>query len=252
MSVPANGCIERFAQFDEIRAAYELCGNEWLCVAEKREFDLLRDESRRQAWLCGRWLSKQLIREACVLSATNLKSIEILSRDSEGRGMRPAVTVNGEPISASLSISHSTHAVLVAVTTQSGVSIGVDLTIPESVKPGFLRMWFTEAEQERLKAADAPGAMTYWAVKEAVYKACQQGESFAPRKIEVFDSVEGRAGCYYQGMDLHDFGDIQIREIDGHIAVVATVAVSAGKNCVPTIDAHHSAACGNELAEQQG
>ncbi|MBT4864465.1 MAG: 4'-phosphopantetheinyl transferase superfamily protein [Planctomycetaceae bacterium] len=243
MPVPANGRIERFAQFDELRSACELCGSAWLSVAEKRELDLLRDGSRREAWLCGRWLSKHLIREACVLPATKLELIEILSRDAEGRGMRPAVTVSGEPISASLSISHSTHAVLVGVTTQPGISIGVDLTIPETVKPGFLRMWFTEAEQERLKSADSRLAMTYWAIKEAVYKACQNGESFAPRKIEVFDSVEGRFGCYYRGTDLRDVGDIQEREFDGHIAVVATMLEAVAVDRRQTNDLHRTEFC---------
>jgi phosphopantetheinyl transferase len=243
MPVPANDYIERFAQFDELRSAYELCGNAWLSAAEKRELDSMRDESRREAWLCGRWLSKQLIHEACSLPETDLEAIEILSRDSEGRGMRPAVTVNGEPNSVSLSISHSTHAVLVAVTTQPGLSIGVDLTIPETVKPGFLRMWFTEAEQERLKSADSPLVMTYWAIKEAVYKACQNGESFSPRKIEVFDSVEGRVRCYYRGTDLRDFGDIQVREIDGHIAVVATVLESVAVNRRRTDGLHRTEFC---------
>jgi phosphopantetheinyl transferase (holo-ACP synthase) len=252
MPVQANDCIERYARFETLRSTGELRGHEWLTVAELRVLDSLRDENRREAWLCGRWLGKQLIRQACVLPATKLKSIEICSRDADGRGMRPTVHINGEPVSVGLSISHSTYAVLAVVTTRPEVSVGVDLAIPDSVKPGFLRMWFTAAEQERLRAADAQRVTTYWAIKEAVYKACHGGEGFTPRKIEVFDSVEGRFWCYYRGIDLVSLSDIRIREIDGHIAVVVTVSESAGVNWTPTNDAHHAEFCGNGLAEQQG
>ncbi len=227
MPVRANGCLERYARFDELCTTGELREHGWLSVAEQGEFAALSDENRREAWLCGRRLGKQLMREAYAEPATDLASIEILSRDADGRGMRPTVSIDREPVSACLSISHSTHGVLAAVTTRPGASVGVDLAIPGTVKPGFLRTWFTAAEQERLKGAPER-VMTYWAIKEAVYKACHVGESFAPRKIEVFDSVEGRCWCYYRGIDLRNISDIQIREIDGHIAVVVTVPDLAG------------------------
>jgi phosphopantetheinyl transferase len=251
MPVRANDCIERYARFDALRSTGELRGQEWLTVAERRELDSLRDENRREAWLCGRWLGKQLIREACVLPATNLSSIEIYSRDADGRGMRPTVHVDGAAVSVGLSISHSTHAVLVVATTRPGVAVGVDLATPDTVKPGFLRMWFTAAEQERLKVADAQQVMTYWAIKEAVYKACNGGEGFTPRKLEIFDSVNGRFWCYYQGVDLRSLSDIQIREIDGHIAVVVTVSNSAGVFWAPTDDADRAECFENKLTQEQ-
>jgi phosphopantetheinyl transferase len=222
--------IQRYASFDlpgpQSAPADAPDGDGWLSAAERRERDRWHDINRRVAWLAGRRLGKQLIVEVLQCGTGRAESctshparIEILSRDKRGRGVRPVVTVDDALFPLSLSISHSTRGVLVALATRPGLTIGVDLAIPGEVRPRSLRTWFTAGERDRFDRADLFESATVWAIKEAVYKACHEGERFAPRQIDVFRCSRGGYNCRFE-----DYGDkireITLSEIDGQIAVV--------------------------------
>ena len=57
-----------------------------------------------------------------------------------------------------------------------------------------------------------------WAAKEAIYKACNLGESFAPRAVELFS--DGRAS--YRQLSL-DAIELRSWNIDSQLAVLAIV-----------------------------
>ena len=84
---------------------------------------------------------------------------------------------------------------------------------------GFVGLWFTPLEQCWFHETQSPGIASFiWAAKEALYKACNQGESFAPRDVEVLP--DGR--CSYRQSPLPSCR-LQSWTADGHLAVLAAV-----------------------------
>ncbi len=225
-----------YRSFENIQPAWETEPADWLSEAERRECERYRDESRHRQWLAGRWLAKELLAEQLLPWFTEWKQIEILSRDGEGRAVRPLVHVEQKPQPWHVSISHSRRGALVGVSLNPAIRVGVDLAEPEDLNPQSLVFWFSAKERRRLRRGDARQAAACWAVKEAVYKAVGTGESFVPRKFEVL-SVEGGAyHCRYEGTSLKDRSRITTWHVDGHIAVTAIVSETpAALREVPTI-----------------
>ena len=146
--------------------------------------------------------------------------IEILSRNAEGRVSRPCLWRDGVEQSWSMSISHSDRGVLVALTADAGTSLGVDLADCNAFSDGFVDLWFTPAERAWFHETQCPDIACFiWAAKEALYKACNEGESFAPRDVEILP--DGR--YTYRNIALTDCR-LQSYTIDGQLAVLATVS----------------------------
>jgi phosphopantetheinyl transferase (holo-ACP synthase) len=140
--------------------------------------------------------------------------------DDRGRAMRPVVRVFGAVQPWSVSISHVEGAVMAAACLDPRVSVGVDVAWEERFSPGFLETWFTERERRQLEDAGEREIAIRWAIKEALYKACQRGEGFAPRRIEVLskertygslrlgtgdtEELLGQLVCKYDGLNLTD------------------------------------------------
>ncbi len=163
----------------------------WLGPGELRTLACLRDLRRRAGWIAGRLLAKRLIvKHALGGSAdapgSELGRVEIQSGDVRGRRFRPEIAIDGRRLSWSLSISHTERGVLVGLAVGGLASVGVDLVEPAVYGDGFADVWFTPREKRWVGTATDPYATaTVWAIKEAVYKAVNRGESFAPRRIEV-------------------------------------------------------------------
>jgi phosphopantetheinyl transferase len=179
---------------------------------------------RRETWALGRLLSKQLILEDFGNLADDPRTIEIRSHDVDGRAVRPQVRIDGRLEPWCLSIAHSERSVLVALATEPGIAVGVDLVVVEPHGPGLLNTWFTREERDWIGPTDFQTISTVWAVKEAVYKAQNSGQGFAPLRIAVRRQPSGRYTCTYHGIDLDDVCDIQVEQMDGQTAVVATIA----------------------------
>lgn len=256
---------QTYATRRQLRSGFDLDNDDWLSESERRELTHWRNADRREAWLCGRWASKQLIRalmgerdsvsvpagpahvepdgywdrrRAQGQAELALPQISITSRDDQGRSVRPHVSICGRSLPWSVSISHSQRAVLVAVSTAPEIVLGVDLTDinaieqmihrePQASAPswttGFQKTWFTNREQETLVDAGPETTAAVWAVKEAVYKASNRGEGFAPRRIELCLEPTGFR-CQYDGVKIGDDCEIVVRELDRHAA--ATVLLN--------------------------
>ena len=210
----------RYHRFDELRGSVDLGDGSWLTEAEYSELRRFRDESRRETWLFGRWAAKSLIQDQFAVSPPEAAEIEILSRDADGRAVRPTVRIAGRPAVGCLSITHSSQAVLAALSLQADCRVGVDLSAVERVGGGFVQTWFTPGEQGQI-AQDERRAALFWAVKEAVYKACNEGESFVPQKIEVQCEADEVYCCRYGNVRL-SAPDIRVWTVDGQIAVLVT------------------------------
>jgi phosphopantetheinyl transferase len=190
----------------------------WLAPAELAELATWHDASRRRAWLAGRKLAKELIAEQA--GEESLSAIEILSLDDGGRPTRPRIRHGQSLLPWSLSISHTGRGVLVALATDENLSIGIDLSAGKTFSEGFLRLWFTPDEQQWIASTGNVGMASFiWGAKEAIYKACNQGESFAPRAVEVHS--DGRA--HYRQVSLTGI-HLRSWNIDSQLAVLAVVA----------------------------
>ncbi|QDU92553.1 4'-phosphopantetheinyl transferase family protein [Lignipirellula cremea] len=189
----------------------------WLAPGELRELELFRDPQRRQQWLQGRRLAKETL--AALAGATSLAQIEILTRDAQGRGLAPQVQVQGRPSRWRLTLSHSTRGVLAAVVDRDRWQVGADLTDAADRSEHFRQLWFTPAEQAWLNAAPTVRTAQLWSLKEAIYKACNQGEPWTPRAIELQFNPATSPQCHYHGRPLLGLqGSVQT--IDGQTAAV--------------------------------
>ncbi len=218
-----------YARLSDLASQRVFDSRDWLTLAERIELDALGHAPRRRQWLAGRWLAKQLIQRA--IGDVKLTDIQLLARDERGRGVRPRIRVAGRQLPGSVSISHSQCGVLVALAADSSVSVGVDLA---ELQPdgsaqfgaGFRRLWFTAGEQQWLDVdpiRDPTGRIVkLWALKEAVYKACNAGEAFCPRQVEILPLNTDRFRCLYRGLKLAP-ESLAVRELDGHVAAIVQI-----------------------------
>jgi phosphopantetheinyl transferase len=193
-----------------------------------------RDPRRREEWNMSRLVAKQLILDVAVEQPTNSHAIEIRSRDALGRGVRPVVMINGRSARCSLSISHIKSAVIVAICDDPSVTVGVDLVQKAELGKGFLRAWFDEDEQSRINPDDAAEICRLWAIKEAVYKAANQNDPFAPRRIRLRTGSAGEYQCTYRGVELGDRCRVTTWECGDHIAALAAIQRDRVRTCTPT------------------
>ncbi len=203
----------------------------WLSTDERAELARLRDAARRQQWLAGRWLSKRFIGEAADVS--DVGQIQILSRDERQRGVRPRIMLDGRRLDWSLSISHTDRGVLVALVPTDLFSVGIDLARDVTTAAGFRRLWFSAGERQWIDD-DPRRATVAWAVKEAVYKAANTGETWDPRDVEVVRQGSGDFPCTYRGGALSgltiDVRDVAQCGVEGHFAAIA---------CLPRFGQEH-------------
>jgi phosphopantetheinyl transferase len=171
----------------------------WLSSREQADMARIRDSRRREAWLAGRIVVKQLLAERLThqpSEGVSLAELEIVSRDAAGRKIRPQACLAGRQLCWTLSISHSDRAVLAAVA-PAGVAVGVDLAPSEQrLGRGFWELWFSPEERRWLNDQKCQSVLAAWAVKEAAYKALNRGEPFEPRGWKVEPCASGGWNCW--------------------------------------------------------
>ena len=184
--------------------------------------------------MCGRLLAKRLLlREELRVpgcdSGAGPGEIEIHSLDLRGRPARPRVTVGGRLLPWHLSIAHTRRSVLVAVSCDSRVSVGVDVTAVDGYEDGFRKLWLTPAERRWCETAeDRRLAPTLWAVKEAAYKAANRGERFAPASIEVSRGSEGGYAWHPRGGGPRRSAAVRVDALAGEVAAIVAVLTAEG------------------------
>lgn len=163
----------------------------WLSPRERTAWAAMQAPQRRDTYLAGRIVAKRLLTGILELAAEpDLIDIDTAPLGS-GRADRPRVFVRLRPLVCSLSIAHTARGVLVALADEDDVRLGVDLVEPTD-RAGELGWTMTAEERRWLDADEGNCVEQLWAMKEAVYKACQNGEGFAPRAIEVVPGQEAR------------------------------------------------------------
>ena len=193
-----------------------------LSQRERAELLTWRDAGRRRAWLCARVAAKRLIAEHWP-GELAVAHLEILSRDEQGRPNRPQVFLKSRPLACSLAISHTERGVLVGLADGWSTRVGVDLAQCGWPRDGFARLWLTSGERAWVDgSASADIASFVWAAKEALYKACHSGESFAPAAFEILPT----GGASYRGNPI-DGLTLRSWTVDGQVAVMASIDTRA-------------------------
>ncbi|QEG35089.1 4'-phosphopantetheinyl transferase family protein [Bythopirellula goksoeyrii] len=215
-------CDLRYAPFSDLQLQRSTTGTDWLSQDELESWRTFRSDVRRNTFLAGRILAKRLLRaQHCTAWFTAPSQITICSNNVSS-GVRPYIKFGENRLGYSLSISHTCDAVLVGGTNRSGVSVGVDLVEMRSLSAGFERSWLTDTEIALLhKNKDHLTVADIWAMKEAVYKAVHNGESFAPRNVEICPEPDGII-VFYRGKDISDRCKVRVWRFRGQIAAVAT------------------------------
>ncbi len=190
------------------------CDQAWLGPRERSALAALHDASRRDDWLLGRWMMKQLVVETLFANGfdalddltisqriARLQRIEVLPQTIGGLPSRPLLVLDGIVFAGQVSLSHSDGGVLVAITSRPGIGVGVDLVTSAKPSEGFLRLWFTDRERNSLSIRPDL-AMLVWGAKEASYKALHRGERFAPTSFEVTALDDDPWQCLYRPNEL--------------------------------------------------
>ena len=114
-----------------------------LSGSELGKYSAFRFSKRRDEWLLGRWTAKSLAHSLPGYQQYPLDQIEILNT-SEGA---PYIQLaDGTRPEGCLTISHSGHLAMCALTTVDGLRMGADLEKIEARTETFILDYFTPAE----------------------------------------------------------------------------------------------------------
>ncbi|MBI1246283.1 4'-phosphopantetheinyl transferase superfamily protein [bacterium] len=157
---------------------------DWLTSNERTEFEHWKHAARRQQWLAGRWIAKRLISRQC--EPARLAEVEVLTRDAEGLGTAPRISICGNTAAIGLSISHAGSALLVAAC-HGQKRIGVDLVTDVPNNDSFRTSWFTQHENNWIAESPRNRLPIAWGLKEAIFKACGTGEKWHPGIVSLIE-----------------------------------------------------------------
>ena len=156
---------------------------EWLSAEELRCFTQFGDKPAALAWLGGRWCAKQLLRPKLGVAESQISRIHVQTRNGRQQGVRPWVFLDGRLQSAKISLAHNSRLSTAVLLGGEVGTIGVDVSEPESDHSAVREFWFSDNEVAWCEAGVAPWVI--WSLKEAIYKAMNQGEPFRPRGLDV-------------------------------------------------------------------
>ncbi len=172
----------------------------WLAAGEAAYLGRLRVPKRRQDWRLGRWTAKQAVAGWRRLLSSPPDPRRALSRRHTAPGLleilaaedgAPEAFLDGEPLGAVISISHSGGRALCAVAAggAGGTALGCDLETIEERSAAFVRDYFTAGEQALFAARPAAErpllANLLWSAKESALKALRSGLRLDTRTVEV-------------------------------------------------------------------
>ncbi|QEG00268.1 4'-phosphopantetheinyl transferase [Stieleria maiorica] len=215
----------------------------WLTPPEIDELDCFRAPNRRRDWIGGRWCAKQLLVEMFSDADDSPLKWQILSRASARRGRRPVVYRNDVRQPIDLSLAHCASITVAAVghnhhdlDPPEGCRIGVDAIDRTALPDSFAQAWFSTAERHRLENRRWTIAAG-WAAKEAAFKACNDGEPFRPRHVQIARvTAEGCTVDY----ETRRTADVRLRVYDDAIIAIARTSSLVGSVSVGPQRPHKS------------
>ncbi len=203
-------------------------GTDWLAAGELTRLSQFRFPKRRRDWLLGRWTAKQALLHIEGLPAAGLTRLEIASSASGA----PKPYLDSEPLATGLSLSHS-HGRALCVVSREVLELGCDLELVEPRRPSFVDTFFTDAERQRVEAADAAFrdrlVTMIWSAKESTLKALGTGLKADTRSIEVTPAGEPDPGGWYSAdVTARDAGHFRcLWRMDGQFVLSVSATISA-------------------------
>ena len=172
---------------------------DWLTSNERTELEHWKHAARRQQWLAGRWIAKRLLSHSS--EPARLAEVEVLTRDANGLGTAPRVSICGAATLIGLSISHAGSELLVGVC-DTRKRIGVDLAANVPHGESFRTSWFTPQENNWIAEAPLRRLPMAWGLKEAIFKACGHGEKWNPGLISLLSIDRGQVRYQIAGAEI--------------------------------------------------
>lgn len=156
---------------------------------EQSVYEGYRSPRRRAEFLAGRIAARDAVARALGVEGSGGEELEI-GKDASG-----APEVKGHP-AINVSIAHS-HAVAVAIA--APFAVGVDLELGAPRPEAFARMFFTQAEHERLLGAPGPEREellhVLWTRKEAASKVGRWGGRLPFGSLDCSGETVTVSGC---------------------------------------------------------
>jgi 4'-phosphopantetheinyl transferase len=171
-----------------------------LTPAEFQKFSAFRFPKRRNEWFLGRYTGKALVHRIPAYHQFSLNQIEI---DNTPEGM-PYLQLPGRASPEEcLTISHSDHFSLCALSPGSKFRVGADLEKIEARTETFILDYFTTAERELVDTYPAEtravAVTLIWSAKESMLKALGVGLRWDTRLVEVHSLRGLLPGSMLQG-----------------------------------------------------
>src|SRR5512140_3043067 len=162
-----------------------------LSASELGKYSAFRFPKRRDEWLLGRWTAKSLVHSLPAYQQYSLEQIEILNTPEGAPYIQFA---DGTIPGGCLTISHSGHLAVCALTTVEGLRVGADLEKIEARSETFILDYFTPAECRLVESTSAETraevVTLIWSAKESMLKALGVGLRWDTRSVEV-QNVQG-------------------------------------------------------------
>ncbi len=168
----------------------------------------MRFAKRRTEYLLRRYAGKAAVAAVLGIAETELHRIAVLNHPTGA----PYVQVDGVDLGLDVSLTDRAGWAAALVAADLGLA-GVDLEIAEPRSPGFVRDYFTPAEQAFLGGLANPddaaaAANLIWSAKEAALKVLRYGLQADTRTIEIVLSQFGP-----QAADWHPLTARRAREL---------------------------------------
>ncbi|HEX6467717.1 MAG TPA: 4'-phosphopantetheinyl transferase superfamily protein [Streptosporangiaceae bacterium] len=150
----------------------------WLSPAEAQRAAEMRFTKRRTEFLVARWTAKRAI---AGLMGQDIDPTRVEVRHHVTGA--PEAWLDGSPLDVGISLSDRAGWAVCLLGGAPG-AVGCDLELVEPRSPGFVRDYFTPAEQRRI-GADELAANLFWSAKESVLKVLRTGLRRDTRTVEI-------------------------------------------------------------------
>jgi 4'-phosphopantetheinyl transferase len=162
---------------------------DWLSAAEATRLAGMAFAKRRAEFLLRRWTAKQAI---AAVAGVGTNRIEVANQPSGA----PFALVDGTPCGYAISLTDRSGWAVCAIA-EGSAPIGCDLELVEPRGDGFVRDFFTEAEQRVVAAAGGDdrwlAATLLWSAKESALKVLGVGLRHDTRTVEI-EAGDGTGG----------------------------------------------------------
>lgn len=190
-------CRLALASSEDVTTVFADDPEQYLTPRERQTWKAINDRNYRRDWFAGRMMVKKIFDSLKAnpleipSESERFRQYEVVSRNADGRGIRPQLTVAGVASPRTISIAHAGGMVCVGVALLPGTMFGLDITPQNGVSSSVVRSYFTDSEKKLLgKTTEFFFPERLWCAKEAVYKALCTGEPFMPRLFQPIAQCE--------------------------------------------------------------